>query len=89
METTRLSSRGQIVLPKSIRDRHAWKPGMEFEVEDAGDGKVLLRRTKRASTTTLDEVVGCLKVKGKRRTLAQMDAGAKEYVRKNYDRSRY
>ena len=42
METTRLSSKGQIILPKSIRASHQWEPGVEFAVEDTPEG-VLLR----------------------------------------------
>ena len=35
METTRLSTKGQIVLPKTIRASRAWGPGTEFTVEEA------------------------------------------------------
>jgi AbrB family looped-hinge helix DNA binding protein len=45
METTRLSSKGQVILPKSIRDAHRWQPGTEFMVEDTAEG-VLLRPAK-------------------------------------------
>lgn len=34
--TARLSSKGQIVLPKKLRDAHGWKEGMEFEIVDKG-----------------------------------------------------
>ena len=34
METTRLSTKGQIVLPKGIRAARAWEPGTEFTVEE-------------------------------------------------------
>ena len=34
METTRLSSKGQIILPKAVRDFHRWGPGTDFVVED-------------------------------------------------------
>ena len=34
METTKLSSKGQVVLPKSVRDAHKWQPGAEFAVEE-------------------------------------------------------
>jgi len=30
METTRLSTKGQIVLPKDLRSSRAWGPGTEF-----------------------------------------------------------
>ena len=42
MDTTKLSAKGQIVLPKRVRDAHGWAPGVEFVVEDTAAG-VLLR----------------------------------------------
>ncbi len=63
METTRLSSKGQIILPKAVRDPHRWEPGTDFTVEDIGDG-VVLRPVKRGRVTRLEDVAGCLKYKG-------------------------
>ena len=37
MDTTRLSERGQVVIPKRVRTAHGWEAGLEFIVEDAGD----------------------------------------------------
>lgn len=34
----KLSSKGQIVVPKSVRDAHGWKEGMEFEFVESGTG---------------------------------------------------
>ena len=48
METTRLSTKGQIILPKGIRVSNAWGPGTEFTVEEAGGG-ILLRPAARFS----------------------------------------
>ena len=61
METTRLSTKGQIVLPKSIRTSHAWKPGTEFTVEETREG-ILLRPANPVTIreTDLDEVAGYL-----------------------------
>jgi len=36
MEKVKLSSKGQFILPKAIRDRHQWKAGTEFVVIDRG-----------------------------------------------------
>lgn len=33
MVTTKLSSKGRIVLAKAVRDQHGWTPGTEFVVE--------------------------------------------------------
>jgi AbrB family looped-hinge helix DNA binding protein len=32
----RLSSKGQLVIPKAVRDAHGWEEGMEFEFVDRG-----------------------------------------------------
>jgi AbrB family looped-hinge helix DNA binding protein len=87
METTRLSSKGQIILPKVVRDAHHWGPGTDFLVEDTGDG-VLLRPVK-AAPARLDDVVGCLRVKGPARTIEEMDAAIGNEVRARRDRGRY
>jgi AbrB family looped-hinge helix DNA binding protein len=84
MEITRLSTKGQIVLPKSIRISRALEPGMEFTVEESGDG-ILLRPASRFPATRIDDVVGCLKFKGKAKTVAQMNAGIGREVRRRHD----
>ena len=88
METTRLSTKGQIILPKSIRASRDWAPGTEFVVEETPDG-VLLRPTELFPRTTLEEVAGCLRSKLKPPTRAQIrDAVARE-VKRRHDRGRY
>ena len=41
MARTRMSSKGQIVLPKAVRDAHGFREGTEFEVIDGGKEIVL------------------------------------------------
>ena len=41
MAKTRLSSKGQVIIPKAVRERHGWRPGLELEVEDQGEVVVL------------------------------------------------
>lgn len=68
---TRLSSKGQIVLPKVLRERHGWKEGMEVEVEEV-EGGVLLHFVLPPRPSSLDDLLGCSGYKGRRRTLAAM-----------------
>ena len=81
MTTTRLSTKGQLILPKDVRDRHGWRPGTELEVEDAGTA-VVLRPVERLPETRLEELVGCTGYSGPRRSLEEMEAaiahGARE-----------
>ena len=88
MPTTRLSTKGQIILPKDIRISRAWGPGTEFIIEETGDG-ILLRPSGRFPAASLDEVAGCLRSKGKAKTLAQMDAAIAREVIRRHDRGRY
>ena len=60
MEKTRLSNKGQIVIPKTVREHYGWERGLDFIVEDAGEG-VLLRPVKPYRKTSIKEVLGCIK----------------------------
>ena len=88
MENTRLSTKGQIILPKHIRTSRAWVPGTEFTVEETGDG-VLLRPTGRFPEASLDQVAGCLRPQRKAKTVAQIDAAIRREVMRRHDRGRY
>ncbi|MCL6476939.1 MAG: AbrB/MazE/SpoVT family DNA-binding domain-containing protein [Peptococcaceae bacterium] len=51
MEIVRLSSKGQLVLPKSVRERLALKQGLEFNVELRGD-KIILEPIRQETRKT-------------------------------------
>lgn len=74
MPTTRLSSKGQVVIPKSVREAHDWEPGQEFDVIEADDG-VVLRPKKPFPVTTIDEVAGCLDYDGPPVPVEKMHGG--------------
>jgi AbrB family looped-hinge helix DNA binding protein len=88
MQITRLSSKGQVILPKSVRDEHHWNVGTEFAVESMGDG-VLLRPLNAVAHTRLDEVAGSLRVAGPARTVEEMHAVIVAEVGRRRDRGRY
>jgi AbrB family looped-hinge helix DNA binding protein len=88
METTRLSTKGQIILPKGIRVSRAWGPGTEFTVEETGNG-ILLRPAARFPEADLAEVAGCLRSNRKSKTPAQMSAAIGREVMRRHDRGRY
>jgi AbrB family looped-hinge helix DNA binding protein len=50
MESVALSSKGQFVLPKAIRDRHHWLAGTRLVVIDRGDEVVLKAAEPFAAT---------------------------------------
>jgi bifunctional DNA-binding transcriptional regulator/antitoxin component of YhaV-PrlF toxin-antitoxin module len=85
METTKLSSKGQIILPVSIRLANQWQAGVEFSVENTAEG-VLLRPLKKVAATTLDEVIGCIGYSGKAHGVEEMDAAITAEVKARHAR---
>lgn len=88
MEKTRLSSKGQVVLPKAIRDAQNWVEGTEFVVEVVADG-VLLRPSRPFPPTRLEDVIGILNYRGRPVSLAEMDRAITREVKARRDRGRY
>lgn len=86
METTKLSSKGQIVLPKAVREAHGWAPGTEFEVESTSDG-VRLRAKAPFPRTELAHVFGSVRHLGPQSTLEAMDEGVRAVVARRYRRT--
>lgn len=85
METTKLSSKGQVILPKSIRAAHQWEPGVEFVVEDTAEG-VLLRPLKPFEPTRIEDVIGCTGYPGPARTFEEMNAAIAAGVKAAHER---
>ncbi len=83
MEKTRLSNKGQVVIPKAVRILHGWKPGLEFVIEDVGDG-IKLKPITPYKKTTIEDVLGCMGYQGPKKSIKDMRAaiakGAKENV---------
>ncbi len=69
MALTRLSTKGQVVLPKNVRENLGLMPGAELEVE-VSDGLVILRPVGR---TTVDDLLGMLAWDGPPKTLEEME----------------
>jgi AbrB family looped-hinge helix DNA binding protein len=58
--TTRVSSKGQIVLPSEIRSRDGIEAGQEFEIERMGEGKYRLTRlSSRPNEGVVDWLLSC------------------------------
>jgi AbrB family looped-hinge helix DNA binding protein len=69
---TRLSTKGQLIIPKEIRERHGWKVGTELAIEDTSDA-VVIRQISAVKPTKLRDVLGCLRFRGKPKSLAEME----------------
>ena len=70
---TVLSTKGQVILPKAIRELMDWKPGTRLTVEKTDEG-VLLKTAALFPETSLDSVCGMLKYDGPALTIEEMDA---------------
>jgi len=80
METTKLSSKGQVIIPKPLRTAHHWEAGQELIVIDVGDG-VLLKPKTPFPESNINDVASCLKYKGKAKTLEEMDDAIKKGIK--------
>lgn len=86
--TTVLSSKGQVILPASIRKRRRWDTGTRLVVEETADG-VLLKAAPLFPPTRIEDVFGSIPYKGPSRTLADMDAAITAEVKDRHARGRY
>jgi len=82
MTTTKLSSKGQVIIPKSVRDSKGWREGDELLVEIVPEG-VLFRPLPDVPRTSIEDVAGCLRYRGPRRSLAEMDEGVRRLARRS------
>ena len=83
--TTTLSTKGQVILPKAIREQRRWSAGTQLTVEDTPEG-VLLKASPIFPETDIDAVAGSLKRTGRAVTLKEMDdAIAREAKRRARD----
>lgn len=73
MEITRLSSKGQVVIPQAIREAHQWTSGIEFVVTDTAQG-ILLTPVK-SFKSTVNDVLGCTGYQGKKKSIKEMKEG--------------
>ena len=71
MDSTKLSSKGQVIIPKHLRSIYHWQAGQELTVTDTGDG-ILFKAKTPFSEVNLDDVAGCLDYKGKAKTLDEI-----------------
>lgn len=56
---TRVTSKGQVVIPKAVRQRLRWLPGTELAVEVLDNGVVQLTPCEAADS--IDSLYGCLR----------------------------
>jgi AbrB family looped-hinge helix DNA binding protein len=78
MQTTRLSSRGQLVIPKVFRDAHGWAENTEFLVKESGTG-LLLEPVVSEKNKSLTDIVGMLPKPSRKLSLTALCAPVTGY----------
>ena len=87
MATTQLSSKGQVVIPKAVRQAHQWRPGTKFVVEELSGG-ILIRPLQAFPPTTLQGGLGCTGYGGMAKTVKEMREGVDEEIGRSWRRGR-
>jgi len=80
--TTTMSTKGQVILPKYIRDRRHWNAGTRLIVEDTEQG-VLLKTAPLFPATAHEDVAGMLRRNGPPISLEEMDAAVTAEAKKH------
>lgn len=86
---TRVSTKGQVILPKAIRDKQKWTAGTELTVEETAEG-VLLRAAPCFAPTKVEDVAGMLRSRGRINrvvSIEEMNEAVLAEARRRYLRS--
>lgn len=84
--TTTVSTKGQVILPKAIRERRGWKAGTRLVVEETPEG-LLLKEKPLFAPTRPEDVRGMLHRPGMRAvTIEEMDEAVEQMFRERYGR---
>lgn len=81
MATTKLSSKGQIIIPKPVRAAYHWEAGLELQVLAVKDG-ILLKPKAPFAATELQDVAGCLPYAGNAKSDRQINTAMGTAARK-------
>ena len=83
LPTTTVSTKGQVILPKAVREHRNWQPGTRLVVEETAEG-VVLRPAPRFPATAPAEVFASLPSPGGPKTIEEMDAGILAEARRRH-----
>lgn len=83
MATTTLTSKGQITVPKAVRDRLALREGDRLRVAVSSDGRVTLERERQPQ---VEDVYGLLRQLAGRRpaSLSRMRTAVRQRARRKH-----
>lgn len=84
-QTTVLSQKGQVVLPKALRDACRWNPGTLLHVRETPEG-LLLTAAAPLKTRDASTVAGCTGYKGPVRSIDDMQDAIRKGVAERHAR---
>jgi AbrB family looped-hinge helix DNA binding protein len=84
--TATVSTKGQVILPKAIREQRHWPAGTELVVEDTPEG-VLLTAKPAFAPTQSKHVFGSLPYTGPAKSTADMAAGIAAEAKRRHARN--
>lgn len=84
--TTTISTKGQVILPKAVRDRLHWNAGTRLTVEQTADGVLLRPATAGFARTRPDDVFACLHHLGRPKSLREMETAIAAEAKRRYAR---
>lgn len=87
--TTTVSTKGQVILPKAIRDQMQWGAGTQLAVEQTAGGVLLTPVKAVFAATRAEDVFGCLGPVAEAKTVEEMEAGIAAEVGRRHARGRY
>ena len=77
MATTLVSSKGQVIIPKVVRDARRWSTGTRLEVRETAEGVLLTRLTTGAKMPLRQGLAAIrerVRYRGAPKTIEEMDA---------------
>ncbi len=80
--TTTISTKGQVILPKAIREQRHWRAGTRLVVEDTAEG-VLLKAAPLFPKTRPEDVFGSLRHAGPPKSIEDMAEGIPAEARRS------
>ena len=88
MATTKISSKGQVIIPKAIRAGRGWTVGQELEVEATEGGVILRAAPQPKKKYTIDDLIGVLKYDGPRISIKEMNFGIARAAARRHKRAK-
>lgn len=87
--TTTISTNGQVILPKTIRDQLQWGAGTRLAVEHTADGVLLKPMATAFTPTRPEDVFGCFPAEDGPKSVEEMESGIAMEAAGRHARDRY